>query len=130
MLERFRDISRKLGKVPSLVYVLIYLGLIPAFAVLYSFALGDDFYHSTVQYEYHSLNVAEKRVRNDLQHALLDDWENAIEKSACGDWKLDKGTRIMGITTRNDTIFVSLRVIFTLDNGNLESFPYRVVVWL
>ena len=43
-------VSKILGSVPSIVYGLLYLAMIPLFAGIYSL-MPDNFYHSTVQYE-------------------------------------------------------------------------------
>lgn len=44
------DISSRLGAFPSFGYALLYLLLIPVFALLYS-CNGEGFYHSTAEYE-------------------------------------------------------------------------------
>jgi hypothetical protein len=65
MAKFFRALSRKLGAYPSFAYAAIYLGLIPGFAIIYSF-LPRHFYHSTIQYEFSQVNRA-----GQLQFSIL-----------------------------------------------------------
>lgn len=62
------NVSRWFAGVPSLGYGLIYILLIPIFAIIYSF-LPNHFYHSTVQYE-QSLNEDANEILQDLSHEI------------------------------------------------------------
>ena len=65
-------LSRYLGSFPSLGYALIYLSLIPIFAGIYCY-LPNQFYHSTIQYEYQIEQIFE-RSKNTLFTIIKNDF--------------------------------------------------------
>ena len=46
-----RRTSARLGRVPSLIWALVYLILVPLFAALYTFLPSGSFYHTTLRYD-------------------------------------------------------------------------------
>src|SRR5947208_1454982 len=85
-----RAILTILGKVPSRgYYALIYLGLIPAFALVYSM-FPHGFYHSTIKYE-NAISGAktelETMLKNEIVRAFTDYYhtDNYVEN----DWRYD-----------------------------------------
>jgi len=92
MLDRLRQFSSALGSVPSLVYAMIYVALIPSFAAFYYFVLPSDFYHSTAQFEYGPMNRAAERILQGLQGSIMEHFKEARGNSACGTWDLDLDT--------------------------------------
>jgi hypothetical protein len=71
MLDKLRRVSVVLGSVPSLVYAMAYLGAIPSFAALYYFALPNEFYHSTVQFERGPMELMLNRIGGEIRSSIL-----------------------------------------------------------
>ncbi len=62
------------------IYGLIYLGLIPTFALIYTF-LPEHFFHSTVKYEFSILNTKADSILHELKSQIQDNYKNNILNS-------------------------------------------------
>ena len=112
MLERLRSFSRALGSVPSLIYALVYLGLIPFFAAVYYFALPDDFYHATVQFERGPMGASATHILAGLRRSILLQMNGLKDGSRCGAWLIDRDQLSpYGLTLDDEKFAFSLRVI-------------------
>jgi hypothetical protein len=124
MLKRLRQFSNLLGSIPSLLYALVYLALIPSFAALYYFALPRDFYHSTAQFEYGPMSRASDRILDGLQQAILNGLGTEKAKNTCGQWQIDRDhVRPYALQIDGNDVVFSLRVIarqLTGQNGRVE----------
>lgn len=84
------DMSERLGQMPSLFYAIVYLALIPAFALVYQTLPPHQFYHSTVQFEEYLIQDASNAL-DGLKQAIR---ENILEKEGTQivvdhQWKFD-----------------------------------------
>jgi hypothetical protein len=84
-------ISRWLGRVPSLGYGLVYILLIPVFAIIYYY-LPYHFYHSTVQYERSLSGDSEDILRGlrDEMIANLRRIHNPVDVPSPSGWRVDE----------------------------------------
>lgn len=69
-----RTISSVLARVPSLIYAVVYLLVIPIFAGIF-WLLPQNFYHSTVQYEA-SLQIDAERILRRLAKEIVETFKN------------------------------------------------------
>jgi hypothetical protein len=69
------NVSSWFGKFSSFFYAILYLSMIPAFAIIYYF-LPHHFYHSTVQYE-QALSVDAKYIQLALTNKLIQTFKKA-----------------------------------------------------
>jgi len=111
-------VSARLGSVPSIIYAIAYLVLIPVFAGIYTL-FARDFYHSTIQYE-QVLDDEADRLLNDLRQTL-----QATYKAAHGSeigrrdgWLLDiRSISLHSLRVEEDTIsFGLVAEFFTADS--------------
>jgi hypothetical protein len=86
---RLRHLSSVLGRVPSLAYALLYLGLIPIFASLYYFGMKNDFYHSTAQFERNSFGNAAAEIRTDIDRSIQSTINTENDGTSCPNWSID-----------------------------------------
>ena len=87
---RLRSYSRILATVPSLVFGLLYLVSIFAFACVYAGAFGDEFYSATAKYEYLRSSAA-NAVLTDVRRAMVANFEAAHGsfESTSGPWRVN-----------------------------------------
>jgi Ion channel len=90
--ERLTGVSRALAALPSLAYALIYVLLIPAFALVY-YVFRNDFYHSTVQYE-QSMNDDANQILLSLSKEIRDTFKTThnSEQVAVHGWTVDSNS--------------------------------------
>jgi hypothetical protein len=69
-MKRLSLISRTLGRVPSVLYGVVYLALIPAFASMYQLMPGA-FYHSTVHLE-PTFRAEQQAISAELEKSIID----------------------------------------------------------
>jgi hypothetical protein len=62
--------------------------LIPIFASVYYFLLPNDFYHSTVQFEYPTMNKTANRILEGLQESITQRIGSTQDGGKCGAWQL------------------------------------------
>lgn len=79
--RRFVYVSRLLGKIPSLVYALLYLALIPTFAAIYNY-LPDQFYHSTIKYE-QAISKDKEAILKEIKRVLTVSFIDAHHGNEC-----------------------------------------------
>lgn len=99
---------------PSLAYALFYIALIPSFAALYYFALPNDFYHATAQFERGPMNHAASQILSSLRESILKQMEAGGSESHCQAWRIDRGRTVASGFQVNDESF---------------SFTLRIVMW-
>jgi hypothetical protein len=94
-----------LGRFPSIGYGLIYLMLIPIFAILY-LSLGDQFYHSTVKYEEY-LRGDRDRLSQAMQTAIAESYRERHGDSweSKDGWKLKIDEMRVSELTVNDDLY-------------------------
>lgn len=66
-----KKITKRLGEIPTLYYVLIYLLLIFIFATIYYFIPNRSFYHSTSKFEYSDLNEDADNILNSVKDCII-----------------------------------------------------------
>jgi hypothetical protein len=117
--RKLLNISHWLGKAPSLAYALVYLSLIPIFAVVYSY-LPKHFYHSTIQLE-SSMDQETKGLTRELSHVFYDQFE-AQDKTheRLGGWD---GVQVRAWWVRPER-FENLEI-----DNNEASFSITVKAW-
>jgi hypothetical protein len=74
------------------LFALLYFGLIPVFACVYSFLLPNDFYHATVQYESSTMNKASQDILAGLQKNISQRIADAKNGGNCDSWRLSADT--------------------------------------
>lgn len=87
--ERLRSYSRSLATVPSLVFGVMYLLSIPAFAGVYA-AFSTEFYSATAKYEYFR-SLAATAVLDDVRSAMVDNFRTthgSVERVS-GSWRVN-----------------------------------------
>lgn len=67
-----KKITKKLGKVSTFTYIILYLIMIVIFAIIYSSLPSRSFYHSTSKYEYSTLNQEADDILNKLGGIIVD----------------------------------------------------------
>lgn len=87
--SKLRQISGRLGKIPSLAYALLYLLLMPGFASVYFFFMKNDFYHSTAQYERTSFDYAGAAIGQNITRSILSEVEQENHAVSCPGWSVD-----------------------------------------
>lgn len=119
MLAQLRQFSRTLASVPSLVYALLYIGLIPSFAILYYCALRNDFYHSTAQFEYGPMNRAADHILLALRRSIVENFKAVQPNSACKTWNVDVDS-LGASRLRTDDDAVTFSLYVRLRSGGVE----------
>ena len=89
-VKKFLKVSAWLGRVPSLFYALLYVTLIPSFALFYWLMPPRQFYHSTIQFEQYLKRDAQTAL-GDLESAIKANIEriNHSPKLTNGVWVCD-----------------------------------------
>ena len=121
---RSRRISSRLAMVPSLVYGLFYLLIIPLFALAYT-VLGKDFYHSTVAFE-NALQSDRSRLLRALETDIKAGFTNFYGKTtvAVGKWIISADNLYLrSVEIKNDSAYVGLTVQYFTN----DSLPIQVV---
>jgi Ion channel len=77
MITQLARLSHALASIPSLVYGLLYLSLVPLFAYVYSRLPHKSFHHATIQYE-ESVGLTERELRNELTAVLSRNLERGL----------------------------------------------------
>ena len=70
------------------VFAISYFLLIPIFAGIYWVCLPNDFYHSTVQFEYVPMNRSATRILDGLQKSIIERISSSPKGGTCGGWTL------------------------------------------
>lgn len=118
--KKLINLSRQLGKIPSLGYAIIYLLLIPIFATVYYF-LPNQFYHSTVQYEY-SVSSEAKYIRQALYNEITDNLKQVSNDKniVISGWELKPNLLYIHSLKATDDV-VSFRISFILEKNSLNN---------
>jgi hypothetical protein len=84
------DLSRWLGKVPSLGYAVVYFLLIPVFAAIYYLLPDHSFYHYTIKFE-QALNNDERVILQRLQNEIVQTFRRAHGEGEVqfGNWRMN-----------------------------------------
>jgi Ion channel len=77
MITQLVRLSHVLASVPSLVYGLLYLSLVPLFAYIYSRLPHKSFHHATIQYE-ESVRLTERELSDELAAMLSRNLERGL----------------------------------------------------
>jgi hypothetical protein len=128
---RLTQLSNWLSRIPSLVYGIIYLALIPFFAGIFYCGLRDDFYHATVQYEPGSLPGVEGSIRSEFLKALYASSAHGLKNPQCNGWAVSE-IYIQGIAVQYHKVDISLTLY--LDHpapqkdvwAGIWLFPFRL----
>jgi len=109
-IRRLTRLSWLLGQLPSLGYALVYLLLIPIFAIVYCLLPVNSFYHSTVQYESEMSSKS-----HFLRQALTRRMEENIKSAslASNGWVLDPSLIYVHSLTAHDDV-ISFRLTFVV----------------
>ena len=120
--------SKRLGSYPSFLYVIIYLLLIPTFALAYS-NIGNSFYHSTSQYEPYIIEQKADILlsfENDIKENFREYHHNDIIKYNNVLFDINSIDAI-GIDNLGDDLEISLR--YSIDGKELDySVPARIKI--
>jgi hypothetical protein len=76
----------------KVLFAVLYLICIPLFAGIYYIWLPNSFYHSTVQFEYPTMNRAASGILDGIRHSLVKAIEGHAGAKACGSWRIDPGS--------------------------------------
>jgi hypothetical protein len=74
---------------PKAFYATSYLACIPLFACVYNFVLPDSFYHSTVQFEYPTMNREASGILDGIRISIVKRLGSQPQAAACGNWRID-----------------------------------------
>jgi hypothetical protein len=96
---KFRHWSWTLGKAPTLLFLVGYLGIIFGFSLVFFYVLSDsDFYHSTSQYEYEFFNKDADSILYNIRSGLINNFlESHKEIYEINGWKININD--LGITS-------------------------------
>jgi hypothetical protein len=88
---QIKSLAAKLGRAPTLLYLLGYLIVIFVFSLIYYYALpGKHFYHSTSQYEYEFFNNDANDILQGIRSEMIKTFlENGEAKQEINGWNLD-----------------------------------------
>jgi hypothetical protein len=76
---------------PKAFYATSYLACIPLFACVYNFVLPDSFYHSTVQFEYPTMNREASGILDGIRISIVKRLGTQPQAAACGNWRIELG---------------------------------------
>jgi hypothetical protein len=94
---------------PKTRYAMLYLASIPLFACGYYFFLPDSFYHSTVQFEYPTMNRAASVILDGIRASVVRRIDSQSEAAACGGWRIDpKSVRVTSLDAREGKVSFSV----------------------
>jgi hypothetical protein len=91
------------------LYATLYLVSIPLFACAYNFFLPDSFYHSTVQFEYPTMNRAATIILDGIRASVVSRIGSQPAAGACGGWRIDPNSvRVASLDAREGKISFSV----------------------
>lgn len=94
---------------PKALYATLYLACIPLFACVYSFLPPNSFYHSTVQFEYPTMNEEANEVLEGIRASIVNRLADAPQAKACGIWRIDPETvRVSSLDAREGKVRFSV----------------------
>jgi len=94
---------------PKALYATLYLASIPLFACVYYFLLPDSFYHSTVQFEYPTMNRAANGILEGIRASIVKRIGGEPQAEACGNWVIDADTvRVSSLDARDGKVSFSV----------------------
>ena len=94
---------------PKALYAALYLACIPLFACLYYFLLPNSFYHSTVQFEYPTMNRAASGILEGIRASIVKHIASQPQAAACGSWRIDPDSvRVSSLDAREGKVSFSV----------------------
>jgi hypothetical protein len=114
---------------PKPLYATLYLGCIRLFACVYYFFLPNSFYHSTVQFEYPTMNRAANGILEGIRTFIVKPIASQPQAAACGGWRIDPDSvRVSSLgCTRGQGVVLRVRQSSTEAIGHAE---YYFSEWL
>jgi hypothetical protein len=90
---------------PKGLYASLYLICIPLFACVYYFFLPNSFYHSTVQFEYPTMNRAADEILEGIRTSVGSRISGQPKADGCGSWRIDPDSiRVSALDAREGKI--------------------------
>jgi hypothetical protein len=88
---KLRRLSANLGSVPTVAYLLLYLLLVPAFALVYSVLPWDHFWHSTSKFEYGYFEQDANSLLEGIREQVVDAFKSHYGRSRVSfdGWEVD-----------------------------------------
>jgi hypothetical protein len=74
------------------LYAALYLMCIPLFACVYYFFLPNSFYHSTVQFEYPTMNTTAGGILEGIRTSIVKRVGEQPNGKGCGSWRINPGS--------------------------------------
>src|SRR5436853_3183882 len=118
--KALKAFSRKLGRIPSFGFALLYLLLIPFFAIIYYFS-PNHFYHQTVQFE-HSMHNDAQLILNDLGREIVATFkrEHNSDEVAVNGWRVRADSlSVQNLKVSPGELGFQIEAILTADNQRL-----------
>lgn len=106
------------------LYAALYLMCIPLFACVYYFWLPNSFYHSTVQFEYTTMNRAANEILKGIGNSIVKRYSMQPNGAGCGNWRIDPASiRVTSLDAREGKIgFTVSGVSLTETGGHAEYY--------
>src|SRR5262249_46376675 len=90
---------------PKNLYAMLYLVCIPLFACVYYFFLPSSFYHSTVQFEYPTMNRAANEILRGIRGSIIERIGGQPRAEGCESWRIDPDSiRVSSLAAREGKI--------------------------
>jgi hypothetical protein len=94
---------------PKALYATLYLACIPLFACVYYLLLPTSFYHSTVQFEYPTMNRAANGILEGIRASIAKRIGSQPKAAACGNWRIDpESVRVSSLDAREGKVSFSV----------------------
>lgn len=101
-----------LREIPARFWALLYLVMIPGYALIYTLLPSNQFYHSTVQYE-SSLNKDADVILAQVRDVIATNFRevHGSDTAEVNGWKIDvKNLRVLGLRPTSDEIRIKLHI--------------------
>ena len=109
----------------KVIFALLYLSFIPAFACVYSFLLPNDFYHATVQYESSTMNEAAQDILDGLRTNISQRIVEAKNGKNCDSWRLSPDTlRVHSLKAEGEKVSFAISGMLGNDDGGHSEYYF------